>query len=98
MVRQADDLLVFLLDIATGAPEARWLALARAFLEDYGEEEVIGELRRHLAPPRHLEACHRHAERLRRMARRRATWSARHAAARTPIETNIAVALDTQRG
>jgi len=50
------------------------------------------------APPRHLEACHRHAERLRRMARRRATWSARHAAARTPIETNIAVALDTQRG
>ncbi len=55
--RQADDLLVFLLDIAAAAPERRWLPLARAFLRAYANKPVIAELRRrHLAPPRGLAA------------------------------------------
>jgi tRNA A-37 threonylcarbamoyl transferase component Bud32 len=50
--RHADDLLVFLLDLMSVAPNPRWLTLALAFLNAYGDVSVISELRRQLAVPK----------------------------------------------
>jgi hypothetical protein len=50
-VRQADDLLVFLLDVIAVAPNPRWLALSLSFLNAYGNTAVICELEDELAVP-----------------------------------------------
>jgi len=50
-VRHADDLLVFLLDLAAMAPKRQWLPLALCFIDAYGDEKVIGEVRKHLTVP-----------------------------------------------
>jgi hypothetical protein len=50
-VRHADDLLVFLLDLAGFVPRRRWLPLALAFLKTYDRREVMVELRRRLVVP-----------------------------------------------
>jgi hypothetical protein len=50
-VRQADDLLVFLLDIVGMVPSQQWLPLALSFLSAYENLEVIGELKDQLALP-----------------------------------------------
>ncbi len=42
--RQADDLLVFLLDLIAVAPNPQWLTLALSFLNAYGNTAVICEL------------------------------------------------------
>lgn len=52
--RQADDLLVFLLDLVGTVPGGQWLPFATTFLEAYGGGEVIAELRSQLDLPRGL--------------------------------------------
>lgn len=49
--RQADDLLVFLLDLIAVAPNPKWLTLALSFLNAYGDTAVICELEDELAVP-----------------------------------------------
>jgi tRNA A-37 threonylcarbamoyl transferase component Bud32 len=49
--RQADDLLVFLLDLIAVAPNPQWLALALSFLNAYGDAAVISELKNQLSLP-----------------------------------------------
>jgi hypothetical protein len=49
--RQADDLLVFLLDVISVARNPQWLALALSFLNAYGNAAVICELEDELAVP-----------------------------------------------
>jgi hypothetical protein len=49
--RQADDLLVFLLDLIAVAPNPQWLALSLSFLKAYGNAAVICELEDELALP-----------------------------------------------
>jgi hypothetical protein len=49
--RQADDLLVFLLDLIAVAPNPQWLTLALSFLNAYGNAAVICELEDELALP-----------------------------------------------
>jgi hypothetical protein len=50
-LRQADDLLVFLLDVIAVAPNPQWLTLALSFLNAYGNTAVICELEDELAVP-----------------------------------------------
>src|SRR2546430_4110004 len=52
--RQADDLLVFLLDMVGTVPNRQWLPFAMTFLETYGDAEVIGQLQKQLDLPRGL--------------------------------------------
>lgn len=52
--RHADDLLVFLVDLAGFVSERRWLSLALAFLNAYGESLAIDRLRSRLRVPRGL--------------------------------------------
>jgi hypothetical protein len=49
--RHADDLLVFLLDLAAMAPKRQWLPLALCFIDAYGNEQVISEVSKHLTVP-----------------------------------------------
>jgi hypothetical protein len=49
--RHADDLLVFLLDIAAVVPGDKWLPFALRFLDAYGNLDVIAELKHQLALP-----------------------------------------------
>ena len=49
--RQADDLLVFLLDMVGTVPNRQWLPFAMTFLETYGDAEVIGHLQKQLDLP-----------------------------------------------
>jgi hypothetical protein len=49
--RQADDLLVFLLDLIAVGPNPKWLVWALALLNAYGHTPVIAELRNQLAAP-----------------------------------------------
>jgi Ser/Thr protein kinase RdoA (MazF antagonist) len=49
--RQADDLLVFLLDIMAAGPTREWLSFALRFLNTYDDLSVISELKNQLAPP-----------------------------------------------
>jgi hypothetical protein len=49
--RQADDLLVFLLDLVGTVPSRQWLPFSMTFLEAYGDGEVIARLRKHLDLP-----------------------------------------------
>lgn len=49
--RQADDLLVFLLDLVGTVPTRQWLSFATTFLEGYGDLEVITQLRKQLELP-----------------------------------------------
>ena len=49
--RQADDLLVFLLDLVGTLPTRQWLPFAMTFLEAYGDVEVIAQLRTQLDLP-----------------------------------------------
>jgi hypothetical protein len=46
--RQADDLLVFLLDLVGTVPNRQWLPFSTTFLEAYGDKEVISQLRQQL--------------------------------------------------
>jgi tRNA A-37 threonylcarbamoyl transferase component Bud32 len=52
--RQADDLLVFLLDLVGTVTDQQWLPFATTFLEAYGDREVIAELQLQLALPGRL--------------------------------------------
>jgi hypothetical protein len=49
--RQADDLLVFLLDLIAAASNPQWLALSLSFLNAYGNAAVISELQNQLDLP-----------------------------------------------
>ena len=49
--RQADDLLVFLLDMVGTVPNRQWLPFSTTFLEAYGDREVIAKLRKQLDLP-----------------------------------------------
>lgn len=49
--RQADDLLVFLLDLVGTVPTRQWLPFSTTFLEAYGDREVIAQLRTQLDLP-----------------------------------------------
>src|SRR5438309_7909522 len=49
--RQADDLLVFLLDMVGIVPSRCWIPFATTFLEAYGDREVIAQLRKQLDLP-----------------------------------------------
>src|SRR2546421_10268167 len=49
--RQADDLLVFLLDMVGTVPSRKWLPFSMTFLEAYGDGEVIAQLRKQLDLP-----------------------------------------------
>lgn len=49
--RQADDLLVFLLDMVGLVPNRQWLPFAISFLKAYGDIDVIAELRKQLSLP-----------------------------------------------
>src|SRR5207237_9748295 len=49
--RQADDLLVFLLDMVGTVPSRQWLPFSTTFLEAYGDGEVIAQLRDQLDLP-----------------------------------------------
>ena len=49
--RQADDLLVFLLDMVGTVPSRQWLPFSLTFLEAYGDAEVIARLRKQLDLP-----------------------------------------------
>jgi len=49
--RQADDLLVFLLDLVGTVPSRQWLPFATAFLAAYGDGKVIAQLRKQLDLP-----------------------------------------------
>jgi len=46
--RQADDLLVFLLDMVGTVPNRQWLPFSTTFLEAYGDSKVIAQLRKEL--------------------------------------------------
>jgi tRNA A-37 threonylcarbamoyl transferase component Bud32 len=52
--RHADDLLVFLLDLAGYISSRRWLPMSLAFLKGYDDSQVIAELRKRLFVPRGL--------------------------------------------
>ncbi len=54
LTRQAEDLLAFLLDLATVTAEDQWLPLALQYLRAYGQSDVIVELQTRLQPPRGL--------------------------------------------
>ena len=49
--RQADDLLVFLLDLVGTVPSRQWLPFSTTFLEAYGDFKVITQLRNQLDLP-----------------------------------------------
>jgi hypothetical protein len=49
--RQADDLLVFLLDMVGIVPNRQWLPFSTTFLEAYGDGEIIVQLRKQLDLP-----------------------------------------------
>jgi hypothetical protein len=49
--RQADDLLVFLLDLVGTVSARQWIPFAMTFLEGYGDQEVIAQLRSQLDLP-----------------------------------------------
>src|SRR5947209_1096358 len=49
--RQADDLLVFLLDLVGTVPTRQWLPFSMTFLEAYANPEVIAQLRKQLDLP-----------------------------------------------
>lgn len=49
--RQADDLLVFLLDMVGTVPSRQWLSFSMTFLKAYGDGEVIAQLRKQLDLP-----------------------------------------------
>ena len=49
--RQADDLLVFLLDMVGTVPNRQWLPFSTTFLESYGDAKVIAQLRKQLDLP-----------------------------------------------
>jgi hypothetical protein len=49
--RQADDLLVFLLDMVGLVSSGKWLPLTLTFLQEYGDGDIIAELRKRLALP-----------------------------------------------
>lgn len=49
--RQADDLLVFLLDMVGTVPSRQWLPFSMTFLEAYGDGEVIAQLKKQLDLP-----------------------------------------------
>ena len=49
--RQADDLLVFLLDLVGTVPTRKWIPFAMTFLQGYGNAEVIAQLRKQLDLP-----------------------------------------------
>jgi hypothetical protein len=49
--RQADDLLVFLLDLVGTVPSRQWLPFSTTFLEFYGDFEVIAQLCKQLDLP-----------------------------------------------
>ncbi|MEY2556513.1 MAG: hypothetical protein QOF93_1657 [Verrucomicrobiota bacterium] len=49
--RQADDLLVFLLDMVGIVSTRCWIPFATTFLEAYGDREVVAQLRRQLDLP-----------------------------------------------
>jgi hypothetical protein len=49
--RQADDLLVFLLDMVGIVPSRQWLPFSMTFLEAYSDVKVIAQLRKQLDPP-----------------------------------------------
>lgn len=49
--RQADDLLVFLLDMVGTVSSRRWIPFATTFLEAYADGEVIAQLRKQLELP-----------------------------------------------
>src|SRR6266513_4792938 len=49
--RQADDLLVFLLDMVGTVPSRQWLPFSMTFLDAYGEAKVIAQLRKQLDLP-----------------------------------------------
>jgi hypothetical protein len=51
VARQADDLLVFLLDMVGIVPNRQWLPFALTFLEAYGDADAIAELRKQLDLP-----------------------------------------------
>jgi hypothetical protein len=49
--RQADDLLVFLLDLVGTVPSRQWLPFATTFLDAYGDNEVVAQLQGQLDLP-----------------------------------------------
>jgi len=49
--RQADDLLVFLLDMVGTVPSRQWLPFSLTFLAAYGDAEVVAQLRKQLDLP-----------------------------------------------
>ncbi len=49
--RHADDLLIFLQDLAGRLRTEEWLPSAQAFLTDYGRSEIVARLRRKLVVP-----------------------------------------------
>jgi hypothetical protein len=49
--RHADDLIVFLLDLVAKGPRRQWLPLAVSFVEAYGDQDVLAELKEHLIVP-----------------------------------------------
>jgi hypothetical protein len=49
--RQADDLLVFLLDLVGTLPTRQWILFATTFLQAYGDPTVIAQLRKQLDLP-----------------------------------------------
>jgi hypothetical protein len=49
--RQADDLLVFLLDLVGTVPTRQWLPFATTFLQAYGDHDVIAQLHKQLELP-----------------------------------------------
>ena len=54
-VRQADDLLVFLLDLAGRDPTANWQKWSAVFLQTYNNSNVIRSFQTHLIVPTGLE-------------------------------------------
>ena len=56
IVRHADDLLVFLQDMAGWVSADQWLAFALCFINAYDWPEVVAELRKHLIVPGGLPA------------------------------------------
>ena len=51
LLRHADDLLIFLLDLIASAPGRQWLPFTLAFLNAYDNAPVIAQLSRQLTPP-----------------------------------------------
>ena len=51
VARQADDLLVFLLDMVGLVPTQQWLPFALCFIKNYGDRRVIAELKKQLRLP-----------------------------------------------